>query len=174
MSSINYDLKKIKAFVFDVDGVLSPSTIPLGENGMPRRMVNIKDGYALQLAVKKGFSIAIITGGTDDAVFKRFAALGIEDIFMGASNKLPILKSWMEKTGVLPEETTYMGDDIPDLPCLRHVGLPASPFDGVWEVKQSSVFISKFSGGYGCVRDILEQTMKAQDKWLSDDKAFGW
>lgn len=174
MSSINYDLTKIKAFAFDVDGVLSPSTIPLGPDGYPCRMVNIKDGYALQLAVKRGYRIAVITGATSDAIKKRFESLGICDIFMGASLKLPILDAWMDKHGLDMEEVAFMGDDIPDLPCLRNVGLPAAPFDAVWEVKETAVYISKFSGGYGCVRDILEQTMKAQDNWLSDDVAFGW
>lgn len=174
MSSIDYDLTKIKAFAFDVDGVLSPSTIPLGSDGYPRRMVNIKDGYALQLAVKRGFKIAIITGGVSDAVKTRFESLGIKDIFMGSSKKLPILKGWMEKEGLKPEEIVFMGDDIPDLPCLRHIGLPCAPFDACWEVKKTARFISKFTGGYGCGRDILDQVMKAQDKWLNDAEAFGW
>ncbi len=91
MSSIDYDLTQIRAFAFDVDGVLSPSTIPLGSDGYPRRMVNIKDGYALQLAVKKGYKIAIITGGISEAVKVRFSSLGIADIFMGSSKQLPIL-----------------------------------------------------------------------------------
>lgn len=174
MSSINYDLSKIKGFVFDVDGVLSPSTIPLGEDGMPRRMVNIKDGYALQLAVKKGFHIAIITGGVSDAVHARFSSLGIADIYMGSSKKLPVLKEWMAKEKLTPEEVVYMGDDIPDLPCLRYAGLPCAPFDAVWEVKETALYVSKFTGGYGCGRDVLEQTMKAQGLWLTDAEAFGW
>lgn len=174
MSSISYDLTKIKAFAFDVDGVLSPSTIPLGSDGYPRRMVNIKDGYALQLAIKRGYKIAIITGGKSEAIRTRFESLGIHDIYMGTSKKLPILQEWMQRHGLEKEETVFMGDDIPDLPCLRNVGLPAAPFDAVWEVKETAVYISKFTGGYGCARDILEQTMKAQDKWLSDAEAFGW
>lgn len=174
MSAIAYDLTKIKAFAFDVDGVLSPSTIPLGEDGYPRRMVNIKDGYALQLAVKKGYKIAIITGGKGEAIQKRFESLGITDIFTGASKKLPILKDWMMTENLNPEEVAFMGDDIPDLPCLRHVGLPCTPFDAVWEAKETAIYISKFSGGYGCGRDIIEQTMKAQDNWMTDAEAFGW
>ena len=169
-----YDLTKIKAFAFDVDGVLSPSTIPLGEDGYPRRMVNIKDGYALQLAVKKGLKICIITGGTGDAVRKRFEGLGIKDIFMGSSKKLPILKVWMEREGLSPEEVVFMGDDIPDLPCMRYVGLPCAPYDACWEAKETALYISKHSGGYGCARDILEQTMKARGMWLTDAEAFGW
>lgn len=174
MSSINYDLKNIRGIVFDVDGVLSPSTIPLGDDGYPRRMANIKDGYALQLAVKKGYFIAIITGGKDIAIRKRFESLGIPDIYTNVAHKLPVLTEWMEKRHLKPEEVAYMGDDIPDLHCMRHVGLPCSPFDACWEAKQSSVYVSKFSGGYGCARDLLEQIMKAQDHWLSDTDSFRW
>lgn len=174
MSGINYDLQKIKAIVFDVDGVLSPSTIPLGDDGYPRRMVNIKDGYALQLAVKKGYLIAIITGGKGTAVQTRFESLGIKDIYSGASKKLPVLLEWMKKYGLHKEEVAYMGDDIPDLQCMRRVGLPCAPYDAVWEVKETALYVSKHSGGYGCGRDILEQIMKAQDKWLTDAEAFGW
>ena len=174
MSAIDYDLTKIKGFAFDVDGVLSPSTIPLGDDGVPHRMVNIKDGYALQLAVKRGFKIAIITGGVSEAVRVRYAALGIKDIYMGSSKKLPILKEWMEKEGLAKEEVAFMGDDIPDLPCLRNVGLPCAPYDAAWECKETAAYISKFTGGYGCARDILEQTMKAQGVWMTDAEAFGW
>ncbi|MDE6753052.1 MAG: HAD hydrolase family protein [Muribaculaceae bacterium] len=174
MSSIDYDLKKIKGFAFDVDGVLSPSTIPLGEDGYPRRMVNIKDGYALQLAVKRGYKIAIITGGKGEAVKTRFESLGIKDIFMGASKKLPIFNEWMKSAGLSPEEVVFMGDDIPDLPCLRVAGLSCAPFDATWEVKETARYISPITGGYGCVRDILQQIMTAQDKWISDAEAFGW
>lgn len=174
MSAIDYDLTKIKAFAFDVDGVLSPSTIPLGADGYPQRMVNIKDGYALQLAVKRGFKIAIITGGVSNAVKVRFSSLGIKDIFMGSSKKLPVLREWMEKENLKPEEVVFMGDDIPDLPCMRHVALPCAPFDACWECKETARYVSKYSGGYGCGRDILEQTMKAQEKWLNDAEAFGW
>lgn len=174
MSSINYDLSKIKAFAFDVDGVLSPSTIPLGEDGYPRRMVNIKDGYALQLAVKRGFRIAIITGGKGIAIRTRFESLGITDIHTGAADKLPILLEWMEREGLKPEQVAYMGDDIPDIPAMRHVGLPCSPSDAARDVLALSAFVSKAEGGHGCARDLLEQTMKAQGLWLSDAEAFGW
>lgn len=109
MSAIDYDLKKIKAFAFDVDGVLSPSTIPLSSEGEPLRMVNIKDGYALQLAVKYGYEIAIITGGTSLAVKTRYEGLGITNIFQGSAKKLPVLTAWMESKGLEPDEVAYMG-----------------------------------------------------------------
>lgn len=171
---VDYDLKKIKAFVFDVDGVLSPSTIPLGEDGYPRRMANVKDGYALQLAVKKGYRIAIISGGKGEPIRNRYHSLGIADVYLEVAKKLPILKKWIELENLSPEEVMFMGDDIPDLTCLRYVGLPCAPFDACNEVKQTAIYISKFSGGYGCVRDILEQVMKAQGNWLKDDEAFKW
>lgn len=174
MSAIDYDLLKIKAFAFDVDGVLSPSTIPLSVSGEPMRMVNIKDGYALQLAVRSGYMISIITGGTAEAVRIRFNGLGIKDVYMGASQKLPVLQRWMTEKELNPEEVLYMGDDIPDLPAMRYVGLPCTPYDGCHESRITARYISPYGGGYGCARDVLEQVMKAQGRWLADERAFGW
>lgn len=171
---MDYDLNKIKGIVFDVDGVLSPSTIPLGEDGMPRRMINIKDGYALQLAVKSGLRIALITGGRSEAVRLRFEALGITDIYQGAAHKLPILQEWMAKETLASDEVVYMGDDIPDLKCMRYVGLPCAPRDAAAEIRQTALYISRFDGGYGAARDVLEQILKAQGHWLSNERAFGW
>lgn len=171
---MDYDLNKIKGIVFDVDGVLSPSTIPLGEDGMPRRMINIKDGYALQLAVKSGLRIALITGGRSEAVRLRFEALGITDIYQGAAHKLPILQEWMAKETLASDEVVYMGDDIPDLKCMRYVGLPCAPRDAAAEIRQTALYISRFDGGYGAARDVLEQILKAQGHWLSSERAFGW
>ena len=165
MSGINYDLRKIKAFAFDVDGVLSPSTIPVSPTGDPMRMANIKDGYALQLAVKKGLKIAVITGGSSLAVVNRMHLLGINDIWENASDKLPVLEDWMALHNLKEKEVAYMGDDIPDLRCLRKVGLPCCPFDAAWEVQQESIFISSHTGGYGAVRDLLEQILRAQHHW---------
>lgn len=174
MSGIDYDLKKIRAFAFDVDGVLSPSTTPMDDDGQPLRMVNIKDGYALQLAVKCGYKIAIITGGKTENVRHRYHALGIEDIYLGASKKIEIFETWMQSRSLTPEEVAYMGDDIPDLQCMRRCGLPCSPFDGCHEVKSTAKYVSKFTGGYGCARDLIEQVMRAQGEWMKDDHAFGW
>ena len=174
MSSINYDLKKIKGIAFDVDGVLSPSTIPLSPEGEPLRMVSIKDGYALQLAVKKGLKIAIITGGNTKAVDVRFRGLGIDDVFLGSSMKLPILQQWMEDNGLSADEVAFVGDDIPDIQAMQHVGLAVAPADASDEVKRVASYISPKQGGYGVGREILEQVMKAQGLWMSDHKAFGW
>lgn len=174
MSSIAYDLKKIKGFVFDIDGVLSPTVIPMSETGEPLRMVNIKDGYALQLAVKHGYKIAIITGGRSIGVETRFRALGIQDIFQGIADKLPVLKEWLCNAGLGEDEVIYMGDDIPDLKCLRHVKMSACPHDAAQEVRATALYISPFDGGYGCARDILRQTMVANGDWMNDTTAFGW
>lgn len=174
MSSINYDLKKIKGIAFDVDGVLSPSTIPLSPEGEPLRMVSIKDGYALQLAVKKGLKIAIITGGNTKAVDVRFRGLGIDDVFLGSSMKLPILQQWMEDNGLNADEVAFVGDDIPDIQAMQQVGLAVAPADAADEVKRVASYISPKQGGYGVGREILEQVMKVQGLWMSDHKAFGW
>ena len=174
MSSINYDLTKIRGVAFDIDGVLSPSTIPMDSEGMPARMVNIKDGYALQLAVKKGLNICIISGGKGDAVRKRYEALGIKDIYLGVSKKIDIFNSWLSERGLFEEEVAFMGDDIPDLQVLMRAGLSCCPSDAAPEVRMGCRFVSRKMGGYGCARDLLEQILKAQSLWLSDAQAFGW
>lgn len=174
MSSINYDLTKIKGMAFDVDGVLSPSVIPLHPNGEPMRCVNIKDGYAIQLAVKHGYEIAIITGGNTEAVRKRFDGLGVQNVIMSASRKIDHFKAWLEHTGLKPEEVVYVGDDIPDLEVMRVAGLPIAPADAVPEVKSIAKYISPNKGGYGVGREIVEQVMKAKGEWLADERSFGW
>ncbi len=173
MSTINYDLKKIKALVFDVDGVLSADVIPLHPSGEPMRTVNIKDGYAIQLAVKKGLHIAIITGGNSKAVFERFAALGVSDIYMRSAIKIHDYRTFRDKYGLKDEEILYMGDDIPDMEVLGQCGLSCCPRDAAYEVKSIVRYISHAAGGYGCGRDVIEQVMKVQGKWMSDE-AFGW
>ena len=147
MSSINYDLRKIKAFVFDVDGVLSCDVIPLHPNGDPMRTVNIKDGYALQLAVKKGYEVAIITGGYTEAVQIRFSRLGIQHIYMRSAVKVHDFKDFMEKTGLSPEQIMYAGDDIPDYEIMRRCGCPCCPADACSDIKEISTYISACNGG---------------------------
>lgn len=171
---INYDLTKIRALVFDVDGVLSAETIPLYPGGEPMRTVNIKDGYALQLAVKCGLHVAIITGGTTDAVRKRYEGLGITDIYMGAAIKTQAYTELLDKYHLQPEEVLYMGDDIPDYEVLQRVGLPCCPSDAAPEIKSVCIYISHRKGGCGCGRDVVEQVLRAQGLWMSHEKAFGW
>ena len=171
---INYDLTKIRALVFDIDGVLSAETISLHPDGEPMRTVNIKDGYALQLAVKCGLHIGIITGCNIQAIRKRYEGLGIDDIYLGAAIKTEQLRGFMEKHDLHPEEVLYMGDDIPDYEVMRLAGCACCPADAAPEIKQVACYVSHRKGGYGCVRDVVEQVLKAQQKWMSDAVAFGW
>ena len=173
MSSIPYDLQKIRAFVFDVDGVLSSTTIPLHPDGDPMRTVNIKDGYAIQLAVKKGIRIAIITGGRTEAVRIRFAGLGVTDLYMGSAVKIHDYRAFRDKYGLADDEILYMGDDVPDIEVMRECGLPCCPKDAVPEVKAVAKYISYAEGGHGCGRDVVEQVLKAHGLWMAQD-AFGW
>lgn len=170
---INYDLKKIKALVFDVDGVLSCETIPLHPTGEPMRTINIKDGYAMQLAVKRGLHVAIITGGRGEATRVRYEGLGLKDIYMSAAVKTNDFARFLEKHSLKTEEVMYMGDDIPDYEVMQQCGLPCCPADAAPEIKSVAKYISHYNGGQGCARDVIEQVLKAQDKWMSHD-AFGW
>lgn len=174
MSAINYDLKKIRAVAFDVDGVLSPSTIALSSEGEPLRMVNIKDGYALQLAVKYGLHIAIITGAKSRGIEIRYGGLGIEDVYTGASKKIVILQQWMQKYDLHPEEVAFVGDDVPDYEPMSQVGLKVAPADACTDIKEIADYISPIAGGYGVARDLLEQLLRARGEWIMDKKAFGW
>ena len=171
---INYDLKKIRAVFFDVDGVLSCETIPQHPNGDPMRTVNIKDGYAMQHAVKCGLILAIITGGRTEAVRIRYEGLGLKDVVLGAAVKIKTYNDLKEKYQLADEEIAYVGDDIPDYEILQQCGLPCCPADAAPEIKAICTYISHKEGGKGCVRDIMEQILKAQDLWMHNSTAFGW
>lgn len=171
---INYDLTKIRAIFLDVDGVLSCETIPQHPDGDPMRTVNIKDGYALQHAVKSGLILAVITGGKTEAVRVRYEGLGLKDVYLGASVKIKIYSELKEKYSLADEEIAYVGDDIPDYEVLQACGLPCCPSDAAPEIKEICTYISHREGGKGCVRDIVEQILKAQDQWMQNSKAFGW
>lgn len=171
---INYDLRKIRAIIFDVDGVLSAETIPLHPTGEPMRTVNIKDGYAIQFAQKQGIRIAIMTGGTTESVRLRYEHLGVEDIFMGCSVKISTYDKFVKQYGLSDEEVIYAGDDIPDYEVMRRCGCPCSPSDACPDIKAISLYVSRRAGGYGFGRDIIEQVLRAHGKWLNDAKAFGW
>ena len=171
---IRYDLTKIRAIIFDLDGVLSAETIPLGTDGVPCRTVNIKDGYAIQLAMKLGLRIVILTGAKTKSLRVRYEGLGVKDIFVGCSVKIETYRLLKEKYDLKDEEVLYMGDDIPDYEIMRMVGCPVCPADAAPEIKAISTYISHKNGGYGCVRDVLEQVLRAQGKWMADKAAFGW
>lgn len=171
---INYDLTKIKAIIFDVDGVLSAETITLHPNGEPMRTVNIKDGYAIQLAMKQGLRIAILTGGKTESVRKRYENLGVEDIFMACAVKLKVYEEFLANYGYTDEDIMYMGDDIPDYEIMHRVGCPVCPADACSDIKALSIYVSQRNGGCGCGRDVIEQVLRAQGKWLNGQEAFGW
>lgn len=162
-------LPTVKAFAFDVDGVLSSSITYISPEGQLLRSANIKDGYIIQLVRKKGYPVAIISGGNFEGVRTRFENLGVEDIFLSSYDKLPILKTFIEKYNLKPEDVLYMGDDIPDIDPMKYVGVPVCPSDAAEDIKAVSRYISDKTGGHGCVRDVLEQVLRSQNNWLTCD-----
>jgi 3-deoxy-D-manno-octulosonate 8-phosphate phosphatase (KDO 8-P phosphatase) len=171
---INYDLTKIRAIFFDVDGVLSRQTISLHPSGEPMRTVNIKDGYAMQHAVKHHFLLAVITGATTEAVQRRYERLGLTEIHQGVAQKIHKYEELCAKYHLSDEEVMYMGDDIPDYEVMQRCGLPVCPADACAEIKAISKYISEYNGGDGCARDVIEQVLKAHNLWMHNTEAFGW
>jgi len=159
-------LKSITTFVFDVDGVLTNGDILASDSGELLRTFNIKDGYALQLAVKKGYHVCIISGGRGQAMEKRFEGLGIPDIFLGISNKVEVFKEYLEICNLKAGEVLYMGDDLPDLQVMKLVGIPTCPADASPEIKEICLYISPFKGGKTAVRDVIEKVLRVQGKWF--------
>ena len=168
------DFKQIKALVFDVDGVLSDSTIAMDDEGQPLRTLNVKDGYAIQLAVKRGLVIAIISGGRSENIRRRYEYLGVKHIFLGSSYKIHDLDELTRQTGIPLDEILYMGDDIPDYEVMQRVGCPVCPADAAPEIRAISCYVSPCRGGQGAARDVIQQVLQAQGKWMSDKIAFGW
>ncbi|MGB1032231.1 MAG: KdsC family phosphatase [Flavobacteriales bacterium] len=166
-------LPKISTFIFDIDGVFTDGIVYLMNDGEQVRTANVKDGYALQYAVKMGYRVALISGGKNEVVRKRFQGLGVKDIFLASHNKVEVYEQYMKDHNLKSDEICYMGDDIPDLKVLSMVGLPCCPADAVPEVQNQSLYVSHKGGGKGCVRDILEQTMRVQGKWMTDE-AHQW
>lgn len=162
------NFKEIKAFVLDVDGVLTDGSLLLLEDGQMVRKMNIKDGYALQLAIKKGYHILVISGGNSEAVKLRLQKLGVVEVYMNVSDKEKILLEYVSRYNMKWEEVLYMGDDIPDLVPMKLAGLPCCPADAVPEIKNISHYVSQVNGGYGCVRDIIEKVLKLNGHWNLD------
>ena len=162
------NFKEIKAFVLDVDGVLTDGTLLLLEDGQQVRRMNIKDGYALQLAIKKGYHILVISGGNSDAVKLRLQKLGVVEVYMNVIDKKGILQEYALKYDLKWEQVLYMGDDIPDLFPMQMVGLPCCPADAVPEIKSISHYVSQVNGGCGCVRDVIEKVLKLNGQWNAD------
>jgi 3-deoxy-D-manno-octulosonate 8-phosphate phosphatase (KDO 8-P phosphatase) len=173
MANYKAQLKHINTFIFDYDGVLTDGSVIMMADGEALRISNIKDGYALQLAVKKGYNVAIISGAKSASMSERLKALKITDVFLGIENKIGTLKHYLEAKNIDPSHVLFMGDDIPDYEIMLAVGLPACPADAAEEIKKVSKYISHHPGGKGCVRDVIEQVMKVQGKWMNND-AYYW
>lgn len=165
-------LAKTKIFIFDVDGVFTDNIVWLFPDGEQMRTANVRDGYAVQLAVKNGFRIAVISGGRSEAVRNRFEKLGVHEVHLGSSNKRQVYLDLKSKWHFHDDDVCYMGDDIPDIPLLKIVGLAVCPADAAPEVKEVSHYISNKNGGHGCVRDLMEQALKLQGHWMNEESVI--
>lgn len=158
-------LKAVRAFILDVDGVMTDNIVHVTESGEQLRRMNIRDGLGLKIALKNGFPVCIITGGRSQGVIKRLSGLGVEHIYSGIEDKWPVFVQFLQTFGLKASEICYMGDDLPDLQILRKVGLSACPADAVPEVLNTVDYISPVTGGAGCVRDVVEKVLKSQGKF---------
>lgn len=166
-------LTNIKTFVFDIDGVVASIKVVVAPDTEPYRVMNVRDGFAMQLAVKKGFNIAIISGAKSEALLQRFTYLGINDVFLGVHNKLDKFHQYIKEKNIDKDTVLYMGDDLPDYQIMQEVGLPTCPANACHEIKSAAQYISDIEGGEGCVRDVIEQVLKAQELWFDID-ALTW
>ena len=173
MTNFKEDLVRVKAFVFDIDGVLSQQTISLNSFGVPNRTVNLRDGYALQLAVKKGYPIGIISGSRSKDYQRRLKMLGIKDIYLNSRAKLYHFNTFLKRHNLNKSNVLFMGDDIPDFAVMKEAGVAVCPSDADIEIRQVAAYISDKKGGEGCVRDIIEQVLRLHDNWM-DSEAFTW
>jgi 3-deoxy-D-manno-octulosonate 8-phosphate phosphatase (KDO 8-P phosphatase) len=173
MNDLQGILSQITTFIFDFDGVMTDGTVFCDFEGHPLRATNVKDGYALQLASKLGYHVAVISGAVCPSTIVRMNSLGVTDVFTGIPDKVVKLDEYMKENGLKPDEIVFMGDDIPDLRVMQRVGLPACPADAVPEVKAISKFVSECPGGKGAVRDVIERVLKVQGKWMTAE-AYAW
>jgi 3-deoxy-D-manno-octulosonate 8-phosphate phosphatase (KDO 8-P phosphatase) len=160
------EFKKVTTFIFDIDGVLTDSTILVLENGLQARRMNIKDGLGLQMAIKNGFKVITISGSYSEPVMERLKKLGIEQVQMSVLDKKKFVSDYIADNNLNWQDVLYMADDLPDIALLKMVGLPCCPADAVSEVLELSKYISPVKGGYGCVRDVIQKVLKVQDKWI--------
>lgn len=158
-------LKDIRVFIFDVDGVLTDGSVLITSQGEQLRKMSISDGYALKSALQKGYNVCAISGGNNPGVKERLKDLGVTDIYLNIRHKADQLKEYLEINNLKPDTVMYMGDDIPDIPAMQQVALPACPQNAAPEVKEISKYVSHKSGGEGCVRDIIEQVLKVRGDW---------
>jgi len=173
MTNFKEDLAKVKAFVFDIDGVLSLQTISLNAFGVPNRTVNLRDGYAVQLAVKKGYFVAIISGSNSKEYMRRLKQLGVKDVYLNSRSKLDHFNTFLRKHHLDKNDVLFMGDDIPDYEVMKVAGVPVCPADADSEIKQVALYVSDKRGGEGCVRDVIEQVLRLHNKWM-DTEGFIW
>lgn len=173
MESFLNKLKDISTFIFDVDGVLTDGSVYVTESGEQFRQFNIKDGYALQLAVKCGYNVCAISGSRSKISIYRLNSLGVKDVYVGAHTKSDNFRLYLEEKHVGPSSVLYMGDDITDLEAMKLAGLAVCPSDAAEEIKAISQYISPCPGGKGAVRDIIEKVLKVQGKWMSK-QAYSW
>lgn len=172
MHTYKEKLHNIDTLVFDYDGVLTNGVVLLQDDGEPLRTANVKDGYAIQYAARMGYTIAIISGGRSKTMETRFRMLNVPHVFLGAGNKLDVYSTFIKEQNIEPANVLYVGDDIPDIKVMEIAGLAVCPADAAEEVKEVADYVSHFKGGEGCVREIIEQVMKVQGKWLTDDAYF--
>lgn len=170
MGNFKEDIVKTQAFIFDVDGVMTDGgIIPLADGDFIRKY-NAKDGYAVAYALKMGYRICIISGGRGQTLRRRMEMLGISDLYLDCMDKMAAMTDFFDRYGLDPQHVIYMGDDIPDLECMRRVGIPVCPADAASEVAQAARYVSEFGGGQGCVRDIVEQVLRARGDWARDSQ----
>jgi 3-deoxy-D-manno-octulosonate 8-phosphate phosphatase (KDO 8-P phosphatase) len=166
MANFKELLPKINTFVFDIDGVLSDGNIQITESGDQLRTMSTRDGLAISMALKKGYNIAIISGGNSQSVLHRFNYLGVKDVFLGVNNKIEVLNQYFKDKNITAENVLYMGDDIPDYYVMQECGVATCPKNAVVEIKEIADYISDKDGGKGCVRDIIEQVMRCKGNWF--------
>ena len=166
--SVLEKFKSIRTFVFDVDGVMTDGNVQVTDKGEQWRTMNTKDGYSLQLAVKKGYRVLVISGGQSEGVRLRLEGLGIKDVFLHVKDKMERLRAYMQEHDLGIEDMLYMGDDIPDYGVMKQVGLACAPADAAPEIRHIAAYISSFNGGHGCVRDVIEKVLKLNGHWELD------
>jgi 3-deoxy-D-manno-octulosonate 8-phosphate phosphatase (KDO 8-P phosphatase) len=173
MANYKEQLRNINTFIFDYDGVLTNGSIIMTSAGEAYRVSNVKDGYALQLARKKGYRVAVISGARSESMSQRLASLQVTDVFLGVEKKLDVYREYLSLHNLANDNVLFMGDDIPDYEVMLEAGVSTCPADAAEEIRQVAKYISHFNGGGGCVRDVIEQVLKVQGKWMNDD-AYHW
>ncbi|MBR1626915.1 MAG: HAD-IIIA family hydrolase [Bacteroidales bacterium] len=161
-------LKNIKIFIFDYDGVITDGNIYTANDDIIMRTGNVKDGYAIQYAIKLGYDIIILSGGNGKSIETRMNMLGVTKVFVSTGNKLKMYNNYCKSNNIDKNSVLYMGDDIPDYDMMQNVGIAACPYDAANEIKQVADYISDKCGGKGCVRDVIEQVLKSQDRWFNE------